>query len=237
MSVYLMNGVMDVTEDRANGSGRPIASGALDVSRARLIVAALAVLSLAFGVLLPIQATLMVLVLLLLGWFYSGPPWYAKRNPFWASTSLVLTGLAAYAAGYWSAGGGRPDREVVVLALAMALAMGLVGVPVKDLSDVEGDRLAGRRSWPVMWGEARARLAICCVALAGGGVFVIAAVRWAPALIAASVVAATGFAAIAVAVMSRWSHGPRGSRRRPYRIFMVAAYLTHLAAVTGAALS
>jgi 4-hydroxybenzoate polyprenyltransferase len=237
MAVYLVNGVMDVSEDRVNGSRRPIASGALGVSSARLIVAGLALLSLVLSLLLPLRATLMVLALLLLGWFYSGPPLFAKRHPVGASASLILTGLAAYAAGYFSAGGGRPSQEVIILALAMSLGMGLVGVPVKDLSDVEGDRLAGRRSWPVMWGESGARLAICCVALAGAAVFLVSAIVWAPAMIAAAVVTAIGFAVIAVVVMTPLSHGPRSSRRRAYRIFMVTAYCAHLAAVLGAALS
>jgi 4-hydroxybenzoate polyprenyltransferase len=234
MSVYILNGLMDVTEDRANGSKRPIACGALSERQATRAVITLAGLGLLLAALTPLRTLLMVIVALALGWMYSGPPWYVKRRPVGSASFLMVVGLASYAAGYWAADSGAPNASTVVFALAMSLSMGLVGVPVKDLSDVEGDRIAGRRSWPVMWGERRARIAICCVALGAGTAFLAAAIAVAPAMVPASVVTLAGFVTIGVVVLSTAGRGPRSHRRRGYRTFMISAYCAHVAAITGA---
>src|SRR5437763_7685250 len=46
VAIYLLNGCADVTEDRVNGSSRPIAAGLLPVQLALRVVAALALLAL-----------------------------------------------------------------------------------------------------------------------------------------------------------------------------------------------
>ena len=45
LSVYILNGVMDVEEDQVNGSSRPVASGKLAVTQAAGVAGGLAVLS------------------------------------------------------------------------------------------------------------------------------------------------------------------------------------------------
>nr|BFE70725.1 hypothetical protein GCM10020092_040260 [Actinoplanes digitatis] len=56
----------------------------------------------------------------------------------------------------------------------MALWMAVGGV-TKDLSDVRGDRLAGRRTLPILLGERRARRVMALVAGAVAGGFVVLA--------------------------------------------------------------
>nr|WP_166395337.1 UbiA family prenyltransferase [Rubrobacter marinus] len=52
LSVYIINGVMDIEEDRVNGSSRPVASGKLTVGQATGVAVGLAVLSVACSFLL-----------------------------------------------------------------------------------------------------------------------------------------------------------------------------------------
>src|SRR5215210_997390 len=81
MSVYILNGVMDVEEDRINGSSRPVASGKLSVAQAAWVTAGLAVLSVVGSFAFERLVGWSVIVLLTLGWLYSGPPLYLKRSP------------------------------------------------------------------------------------------------------------------------------------------------------------
>ncbi|MEU6115112.1 UbiA family prenyltransferase [Streptomyces sp. NPDC047117] len=237
MFVYLLNGLMDVTEDRINGSRRPIATGRLPVPQATRVAVALAVLSVCLTLLTPLASGLILISHLLLGWLYSAPPWYAKRNPLAASCILVLAGICCYAAGYWATGAGAPNADIIVFVLAMSFAMGIVGVPVKDLSDIEGDRAAGRRSWPVLWGEERARAAILCVALLTGAAFFCATLFAAPRIIGGSVVTLIGFGIIGATVMSRFGKGSRSNRRRAFRVFIISAYGAHVAGLCTVLLS
>ncbi|MER6379913.1 UbiA family prenyltransferase [Streptomyces sp. NPDC001127] len=237
MFVYLLNGIMDVTEDRVNGSQRPIASGRLPVPQATRISVILAVISIMLTFLVPLESALVLVSHLALGWLYSGPPWYVKRNPFTAACVLIFAGVCCYSAGYWATGAGAPNMESVVFALGMSLAMGLVGVPVKDLSDIEGDRAAGRRSFPVLWGEQKARVVIFCLALITGLVFFATTLMAASRIIGAAIVTLLGFIAIGAIVLSRAGRGSRSNRRRAFRIFIVSAYCTHFVAICAVYLS
>jgi 4-hydroxybenzoate polyprenyltransferase len=135
-----------------------------------------------------------------------------------------------YHAGYAANGGGGDVRSFGIFAGVMALWMGLVG-QTKDLSDIEGDKQAGRKSAPVVWGEDAARLALSGVALFLGGGNVALALLLAPDLLLEALTLMLGALAVAAVSMSSWSRGDRARRRRPYRAFMLAQYGTHLATV------
>lgn len=117
--------------------------------------------------------------------------------------------------------------SLVVFSTAMALWMGLVG-QTKDLSDQEGDAQVGRKSLPVVWGEGRARLAVSAAAIAIGVGFALPAFFLGEVILPASIVVAFGGLAIAVVALGPWSKGSRSRRRRPYRVFMITQYLSHL---------
>ncbi len=110
----------------------------------------------------------------------------------------------------------------------MSAWMGIGGL-AKDLSDVEGDRAAGRRTLPLLWGERRAKSAIAVAAVTVGGSFLAAALTVAPALVPAAALVLAGSAALAAVSVGRWSTGDRGAQRRPYRLFMLTQYSAHLA--------
>ncbi|MES4905720.1 MULTISPECIES: UbiA family prenyltransferase [unclassified Streptomyces] len=222
-SAYLFNGVMDLPEDRANGSRRPLASGALPARAAHWAIAVLAVAALLLSV-FDLGLFLCVAGLLFLGWAYSAPPLGAKRRSWSTSLTVITMGFAAYGAGAQAAGGDlRPG--LWLFAAAMSAWMGLVGAFAKDLGDIPGDREGGRRTLAVVRGEKAARTvtAVCApgVALA----FAVGAVVYDPPLLAAAVVLLCG------ACWISWlcGHPATGRERAPYRAFMVCQYATHLA--------
>ncbi|NBE83277.1 UbiA family prenyltransferase [Micromonospora rubida] len=226
-SVYLVNGVADVTEDRANGSRRPIARGLLDPGAALRTAYALATAGLLLAATVAPTLVLLGAGQLALGWWYSMGRAPLKRRVSGTTASVVLAGLLTYLAGASSAEA-RPVPHLWVFPVAMALWMA-VGALAKDLSDVPGDRLAGRRTLPIARGETWARRSVAAVALTVAIAFLISAQdAWAPVRIAS-------WLTVAGAVVLTWlacgsgSQGGPARRRRPYRVFMTTQYLTHLA--------
>jgi 4-hydroxybenzoate polyprenyltransferase len=230
LSVYILNGIMDVEEDRINGSSRPVASGKLSVTQAACVTASLAVLSVVGSFALGSLMVLSVVVLLALGWLYSGPPLYLKRSPTgWAILGIIVA-VITYNAGRIVNEGEGDVLSFLVFATVMALWLGIVS-QMKDLSDIEGDKQAGRRSGPVVWGEDIARLIFSGAALSLGGGYILLAALFAPSLLVPSFVLAGGAVALAVITLGPWSRGDKSRRRRPYKVFMFTQYGANLAVI------
>ena len=142
----------DVAIDVVAHPRRPLASGALDASVARRVVAGatLAALLFALGAGGTIAlATPFVIVLMLV---YT--PWL---KPLGLPGNLTVALLASlpFLYGGWSVGSGRPTLALVALAVPLHLARELA----KDLEDAEGDA-ATRRTLPVGAGSVVTRAAL-----------------------------------------------------------------------------
>jgi 4-hydroxybenzoate polyprenyltransferase len=116
---------------------------------------------------------------------------------------------------------------VLVFGIAMSGWMGLAGW-TKDLSDTTGDRLAGRRTLPVLLGEWRARVVMAAAASLVGWTFVLLSAGLAGDLLPVAVVVCVGSAVLALVATTPLGQGDRAAKRRPYRVFMVTQYATHL---------
>ena len=171
-----------------------------------------------------------VVVLLVLGWLYSGPPIYLKRSSTGWAVLGIMVALITYSAGYSSNGGGGNIHSFLVFATVMALWLGIVS-QTKDLSDIEGDKQAGRRSGPVVWGENAARIVYSGAALSLGGGFILSAALFAPDLLIPAFVLASGAVVVAVIALGPWSRGQKSKRRMPYMAFMLTQYGANLAVV------
>ncbi|MET8152910.1 UbiA family prenyltransferase [Actinoplanes sp. NPDC049668] len=225
-AIYLVNGIGDIVEDRANGSTRPIARGDLSPATAWWIAGGLAVAGMALAAAVSPLLALLGSGQLLLGWAYSMGPAPLKRVTVQAVVAVVLAGLLTYAAGVVSAGG-RPERHLLVFPLMMALWMAVGGV-TKDLSDVPGDRLAGRRTLPILLGERRARRVMALVAGAVAGGFVVLAADSPPTVRLASWLVLLGAVVLAWVVCAPAGRDDAFRRRWPYRIFMATQYIAHI---------
>lgn len=235
--VYLFNGVADVTEDRVNGSQRPIARGDLDPAVASRVACGSAVVATVLGFVLSQVTGFLVIALLICGYLYSGRPFYLKRFTWGTIAIATLGGVITYAGGYSvvpdGPGGGTP---LVIFVGVMSLWMGVVGGMSKDLSDVVGDRVAGRRTTVVRWGQTHARLVIAGAALCCGGGSLLLAARLAPVLLGAALALAVGACGVAALTLSRRPATNRSERRRPYYLFMITQYAAHLGLFAGLAL-
>jgi 4-hydroxybenzoate polyprenyltransferase len=226
-AIYLLNGVADTVEDRANGSARPIARGDLPARSAAALVWLLCVVGLCVAAFVSKTHVVLVALLLGIGWAYSMGPRPLKNNMVGFVFAVTALGLLTYLAGWHATAAGIPGGALLLFGMAMSMWMGLGGA-TKDLSDTKGDRLAGRRTLPVLLGERRARIAMVIGASLVGGSFLTFSVAWMSWLLLAAAVACAGSAALAVVALTPLGDGDRCAKRRPYRVFMVTQYLTHL---------
>lgn len=152
------NDLCDLKTDRVNRPGRPLAAGSLNVSQVRLAAFLLYVLgviaagcaSQAHGML----ALFMVLLLLSYNRWLKGLPLIGNM------AVALLCALAIYFPEF-------PARIHATLpAFAFAFLATLAREVVKDIEDVEGDRAARLRTFPLMQGVSAARkLAFSLVAI------------------------------------------------------------------------
>lgn len=230
-AVYLFNGVMDIHEDRVNGSRRPIATGALSRPAAVCATAGAAILALAGAALDGLEVWCAVAAVLVIGWQYSAPPGYLKRRAAGTAAAGAAMGFGAYFAGFAGQAGSawlHPGAAAIAFSVTMSAWMAFVGAPAKDMSDVPGDAAAGRRTLPVLWGERTTRRAVACAALAISVASFGAAIYCARLLAWPAVALAAGAVTMAVISLNRISAGSRPRRRLPYRVFMITQYTTNI---------
>jgi len=226
--VYLINGASDVVEDKVNNSRRPIARGLLSADEATVVARTCAVLSVVGAYYYDNRVLLMpVLAMIMLGHLYSVPPFAFKR---WSGASAVtsgLGGLLTYDGGALAANG-HVTRTLMVVTVVMSLWMGMVGTQAKDLSDVNGDRAAGRQTFAVLRDERWVRLLLSGTAAAVATGFLIAADLTSTRLLVPAALLAIGAVALAAATLRGRHEDSRSRRRLPYRIFMISQYSAHL---------
>lgn len=226
-SIYLLNGVCDQTEDRRNGLSRPLATGELPMAAARSMVRGLALTGLCAAAVVSWRVAALAVLMLCLGWAYSAGPRPQKAHAVGFAVVVTAGGLATYLAGWYAAGGsGVPGRGFWVLSVVMSLWMGLAG-NTKDLSHVLGDRAAGRRTLPLLLGDAAARRVIAGLTLALGTAAVALAGAGAYALLPTAVVLAVGACCVAASLAMAEPGSPAAARRRPYQMFMATQYAVH----------
>ncbi len=149
------NAVFDVEADRINKPDRPLVTG--ELSRGEALVASLLsmvlAIILAFFFLTPAHVIILILVLLM-GIAYSTPFPRIKGitllGNVWFGTGYVFIGLLFG----WSYFRSIEEVDLLFLLVGLVLTIHATFISVsKDLVDYEGDRLAGYRTIPVVFGE------------------------------------------------------------------------------------
>ncbi|WP_066370233.1 UbiA family prenyltransferase [Herbidospora mongoliensis] len=230
-AIYVGNGVSDVHEDRVNGSRRPIARNDLDPRTATAAAAVTAALSLVATAGLPAAMTWVIAANLILGYLYSGAPFRLKRRSGGTVAVLCGSGLLAYWGGFTvvvNGADGATPLTLIMFATAATCWMTLVGIPAKDLSDIEGDAAAGRRTIAVIWGARVARNVMSAAALLLAGAFWVASVALSVPLAETALAMFAGAVAVTLAGRTADADAARLRRRRPYRAFMATQYVVHI---------
>ncbi len=116
--------------------------------------------SLLLSAIVSFKAMFFLLAYQAIAWIYSMPPLRLKRVPIVATTLSASAGMTVLIAGY-SVLSPIADLSPVPISLLLFLFLSYaVTIPLKDLKDIEGDRLNGVFTIPVILGEERSRSVI-----------------------------------------------------------------------------
>lgn len=225
VAVYLLNGICDAPGDRVNGLDRPIATGALPEAAAWPVVMLCAAGSLLIAAVLPHPTVLPTLGFLVLGTLYSWPFHPLKSSAVGIVCVGVLAGLLTYGAAWQTVGDGGHRGFAVVFGFVLSGWIGIAG-STKDLQHVEGDRLAGRRTLPVVLGERRAARLLGAGAMLLSLAGLIVSLTIEPLFCAPAILLLVGGTILLGSTLS-----PRAVTFSGYRIFMVTQYAVHCAVI------
>ena len=154
-----LNDLFDVTADRHNRPGRPLAAGRVSRGAAVAIIIGAALSGLVAAAVVSNALLTAAFAALVVMSVYSP---VLKR--LGAPGNLAVAAIAGLPLWYGALAVGRPAAGVVPWVLAGWLH--LVREIVKDIEDEPGDRALGRRTLPIAWG--RRRTAVVAAALALG---------------------------------------------------------------------
>jgi 4-hydroxybenzoate polyprenyltransferase len=228
VAIYLLNGVTDRLGDRVNGSGRPIATGALLPRTALSATVLLTVTGTMICAAEDVRSLPLAAAFLALGCAYSTGP-ALKNSPVGFAIAIGGGAVLTYAIGWLAGGALRPAQLSFGLAMAAWVS---VACAAKDFSDTEGDRVAGRRTWPVLLGRRRAAARLRSYAIVGSLLMVAVALFVAGSVWPAALVLVTGSVALGnccAGSANSTTTSSRAVRRRPYRIFMSTQYCANVA--------
>lgn len=231
LAIYLLNGITDIVGDRRNGSRRPIASGRLPVATAIQATVFLAGTGLVLCALCTSRLVVLGVVFLILGYTYSVGPAALKSTRMGFAIAVGGGAFLCYLAG--AVLGGGVDFRLVAFGASMALWVGLCSA-TKDLSDVAGDRLAGRQTWPVLLGDRGARRLISVISALLGVWFLVGTPVLGTGTRLAGIAAGLGAVILAATVLRPPRRTGRAAGRRPYRMFMTVQYAVNCTLLAGA---
>lgn len=151
----LANQLSGIDEDRTNKPDRPLSSGLLSYREALGRWAAVMVIFPLIGFHLGVLkwAILWQVCIVFHNFFGWSRHWFPKNM------IIMPVGVVALMAPAWELVTPlNPTiwRWIVVLAIVVGVTINL-----QDLRDIQGDRLAGRKTLPLAWGEKRARAFLC----------------------------------------------------------------------------
>lgn len=135
--VYTLNSITDIVEDSINKPWRPLPSGSITKKEALLWLIGITVISVG-GIAYFFKGIELFLAYLIifLGFSYSLPPLVLKKRPLWAP---FITGWGVVHPLFITGG-------MILFSFSLSLMLHAVGTTtLKDLSDIEGDKKAGRR--------------------------------------------------------------------------------------------
>lgn len=148
-----INDMADVNIDVVSSPSRPLITGALTKEDMKWAASVSLVASLISGFLAGYTAFFFVLVLTALYYIYSAPPTRFKLVPFFSSFIVSLCCLTPLLAGFFLLSPVKYVSAFPAKFILAAVVMFFLGSHIRDMKDIEGDRKAGIRTVPVLFGD------------------------------------------------------------------------------------
>ena len=154
----IINDVFDVEIDKINRPRRPISSGKISENSALVYYAILVLFSMTLAYLININAFLVVLCATIILFIYSK---FLKRIPLVGNIVVAfLTGLVFIFGGVAV---NNPDAALIPAVFAFLINM--IREMVKDMEDVEGDKIAGVDTFPIKCGFQKSKFLILTITI------------------------------------------------------------------------
>ncbi len=159
---YIVNQIADIESDRVNGKLFFLPQGLISLRASYIFAAVIFAVTLAGAFRLGDNFGVLFFIGLLMGYIYSGMPFYGKNRPI---IGTLLNGLAygimPFIAGFAGAGGGMLEGMVRSIPYFFSVAAVSVGTTFPDM---EGDSKTGKITPAVALG-ARSSIFLMCVLL------------------------------------------------------------------------
>ncbi|MCK9344706.1 MAG: UbiA family prenyltransferase [Candidatus Pacebacteria bacterium] len=148
-----VNDIADIEIDKISSPERPLPKGDISIKEMHDIGLVWLILSLVGAYLVGYHAFFMSTIFTSAYYLYSAQPLRLKRIPVLSSFLISIAVLVTFLAGFFFA---SPDKSITEFPLLYALGIIIVftlGVNIRDIKDVEGDRAAGIQTLPVIFGK------------------------------------------------------------------------------------
>lgn len=154
-----LNQIYDLEIDRVNKGKRPLPSGRMTIREAWVFTVFAYALTLVLAWMVAPhgrhECFWIVLIAVIATYIYSVPPLRTKQHGMWANITIAIPrGLLLKVAG-WSAAKSVMGLEPWFIGSIFGLFL-LGASTTKDFADMEGDRLGGCRTLPILYGVKRA---------------------------------------------------------------------------------
>lgn len=157
VGMFVLNDLVDADLDRANGKKRPIPSGLVSKRQTWTFITLTNGLALLLSIITLNPISIMIVALMLvLGILYSAPRIALMKRFVTKTVTIAIYYSLCALLGITSIYGldlaiGNP--AILVHDLSMLSIMIFISSTLNDLGDVEGDRMAGRRTIPIVIGK------------------------------------------------------------------------------------
>lgn len=160
MASVAINDVFDFNVDKISNSKRPLQSGIFSIDEYSGIGYLFFAFSLLGGLIVSLKFAAIFLAYQILAWFYSAEPFRLKKYPIIATFISAAASVLILFVGYVLVSGddqiqNLPSRIIFLLLIGLTLSL-----PIKDFKDIEGDKMDGIRTIPVIFGEKTGRLLV-----------------------------------------------------------------------------
>jgi geranylgeranylglycerol-phosphate geranylgeranyltransferase len=154
----IINDIYDIEIDRINRPSRPLPSGLIKNNFALFFYFILVLISLALSLLINQSAFSIVLISHLVLFLYSK---YLKKVPLIGNITVAfLTGLV-----FIFGGVAVENPSAAIIPASFAFLINLIREIVKDMEDIEGDRMADLITFPIKFGFKRSKILILVITI------------------------------------------------------------------------
>ncbi len=171
MSSTILNDIYDKDIDEINMPYRPLQRKSLTNREAYTFSLLLAGTSLTLSLLLGIHVIMLLALFLIVGLFYSLPPFFMSRRVALAQATLAFTSVTIplYAGMSYSNMGFLLNQNSLIFVISMTILAIFIFI-IKDFKDIKGDNLLGKKTLATRIGIRNAqRMALAGTLLSYGG--------------------------------------------------------------------